>query len=47
MEHEGAGLKQKRSRQFPVRGLYMYIIYTPGLGFAIAVCVREREQGHV
>jgi len=25
--------------------LYIYIIYTPNLGFAIAVFVREREQG--
>ena len=35
----------RRYRIFETRGYYIYIIYTPNLGFAIAVLGREREQG--
>jgi len=30
---------------FEIRGYYIYIIYTPNLGYEIVVFAREREQG--
>ena len=43
------GLSARVMRRYHIletQGYYIYIIYTPNLGFAIAILGREKEQGH-